>query len=81
MSDVGFEPPKPQNLTIKLSPKPKTAEDHGASRTVCPDADVLVSDHSIVLRIASSNSSETDLSKDTICNMIKWFFVGVEITL
>ena len=42
------------------------AKDYGVSQTVSPVASVLVSDHSIVLWMASFNSSETELSNDAI---------------
>ena len=42
------------------------ARDHSVSQTVFTDGAVLVSDYSIVLRMASFNSSETELSNDAI---------------
>ena len=68
--------------TIKTRVKdygPKTkAEDHDVSRIVSKAAAVLVSDHSIVLQMASFGSPQTELSNDAICNAIEWWFVGVE---
>ena len=51
------------------------AEDYGVRQTKSPDTAVLVIDHSIVLRIVSFNSPQTELSKDTIDNTIDWWFV------
>ena len=66
---------KTTKITDYATPK---AKDHGASQTVYPDTAVLVSYHSIVLRMASFGSPETELSKDAICNTIEWRFVEVE---
>ena len=42
------------------------AKAHGASQAVFPDTAVLVSDHSMVMQMASFHSSETELSNDAI---------------
>ena len=68
------------NVGIVGNPKAEV-KDHGVSKIVSPDAAILISDHSIVLKMASfSNIPQTELSKDAICNTIGWWFVGVEST-
>ena len=69
--------PKTMKIMDYATPK---AKNHGASRTVSPDASVLVSDHSIVLRMASFGSPTNELSKDAIRNTIEWWFDGLEVT-
>ena len=63
--DVGHRIQTPNTGKIKDKTTPE-AEDHGVSRTVSPDAAVLVSDHSMVMQMASFHSSETELSNDAI---------------
>ena len=63
--DVGHRIRTPNIVKIKDKTTPES-EDHGASETVFPDAAVLVSDHSIVLQMASFNSSQTEFSTDAI---------------
>ena len=68
------------NVGIVGNPKAEV-KDHGVSKIVSPDAAILISDHSIVLKMASfSNIPQTELSKDAIRNTIGWWFVGVEST-
>ena len=63
--DVGRRIRTPRTTKIKDKTTPE-AEDYGTSRTVTSDAAVLVSDHSIVMRMSSFNRPETELSNDAI---------------
>ena len=78
--DVGYRIQTTETRVKDCGPKTEV-KDHGVSKIVSPDAAVLISDHSIVLQMASfSNSPQTELSKDAIRNTIEWWFVGVEST-
>ena len=72
--DVGCRILTP-NTRVKNQTTNLKAEDYDMRQTKSPDTAVLVIEHSIVLRIVSFNSSQTELSKDIICNTIDWWFV------
>ena len=65
--------------TIKTQVKDwAKAREHGVSNTVSLAVYVLVGDHLIVLLMVSFDSPRIVLSKDAICNIIKWRLAGLE---